>query len=76
MIDSGRGIPSGKRHLLFQEFGKISRDREGMGLGLAISLRLARALGGDVTAESESGKGSTFTLWLPLDRPWAADRVA
>jgi signal transduction histidine kinase len=76
VIDSGRGIPSATRHLLFQEFGKISRDREGMGLGLAISLRLARALGGDVTAESEPGKGSTFTLWLPLERGQAADRVA
>jgi signal transduction histidine kinase len=76
VIDSGRGIPSGKRHLLFREFGKISHDREGMGLGLAISLRLARALGGDVTAESEPGKGSTFTLWLPLERGHAEDRVA
>jgi signal transduction histidine kinase len=76
VIDSGRGIPSAKRHLLFQEFGKISRDREGMGLGLAISLRLARALGGDVSVESEPGKGSTFTLWLPLEPGHAADRVA
>jgi len=54
----------------------LADDQEGMGLGLAISLRLARALGGDVTAESESGKGSIFTLWLPIDRPRAADRLA
>src|SRR5262249_30103034 len=66
--DTGPGIPSEKRHLLFQEFGRLSRDREGMGLGLAISCRLAHALGGDLTAESDAGRGSTFTLWLPLDR--------
>lgn len=67
VIDSGPGIPHEKRHLIFQEFGRLSRDREGMGLGLAISCRLAHALGGDITADSEPGKGSTFTLWLPLD---------
>jgi signal transduction histidine kinase len=76
--DTGPGIPSEKRHLLFQEFGRLSRDHEGMGLGLAISCRLAHALGGDLTADSEAGHGSTFTLWLPLSRGGRADvhRVA
>jgi signal transduction histidine kinase len=77
VVDSGHGIPPEKRHLLFQEFGRLSRDREGMGLGLAISRRLARALGGDITVESEPDRGSTFTLWLPLERaPEPVDRVA
>lgn len=76
VIDSGRGIPAEKRHLLFQEFGRIARDREGMGLGLAISRRLARALGGDILVDSEPGRGSTFTLWLPMERREPVHRVA
>ena len=69
VIDTGRGIPPEKRHLLFQEFGRLSQseDAEGSGIGLSISQKLAHALGGKITVESEVGKGSTFTLWLPLD---------
>jgi PAS domain S-box-containing protein len=66
--DSGRGISSEHRHVLFQEFGRVATDKEGAGLGLAISKRLAHALQGDITVESEAGRGSTFTLWLPMDR--------
>ena len=42
----------------------LTRRAEGAGLGLAISRRLARLMGGDLTAESEVGQGSTFTLTL------------
>lgn len=63
--DTGPGIPKDQQHLLFQEFSRLaSRDQGGIGLGLAISRRMARLLGGDLTVESEPGRGSAFTLWL------------
>ena len=65
--DTGRGIPAGKRAAIFEEFTRVSAgETAGAGLGLAISQRLAQALGGRITVESEVGHGSTFTLWLPL----------
>jgi PAS domain S-box-containing protein len=64
--DTGPGIPETKRHLLFQEFVRLDPEAAaGAGIGLTISRRLARALGGDITVESEAGRGTTFTLWLP-----------
>lgn len=68
--DSGPGIPPEKREHIFEEFSRLdSRARHGAGLGLAISRRIARVLGGDITVASESGEGSTFTLWLPTSAP-------
>jgi PAS domain S-box-containing protein len=65
--DTGPGIPAGKRELIFQEFTRLDPEAQhGAGVGLAISRRIARLLGGDITVESEVGRGSTFTLWLPL----------
>ena len=66
VVDTGIGIPKDKQNLIFQEFTRLGEDsRPGVGLGLAISYRIARAIGGNITVESEPGKGSTFTLWLP-----------
>jgi signal transduction histidine kinase len=64
--DTGSGIPAEQRALLFQEFVRLDpTSAEGAGVGLAISRRIAQALRGDITVESESGRGSTFILWLP-----------
>jgi two-component system sensor histidine kinase/response regulator len=69
VADTGVGIPRTKLAVIFDPFVQVDANRgkrEGVGLGLAISRKLARAMGGDVTVESEEGKGSTFTLSLPL----------
>jgi signal transduction histidine kinase len=68
VADSGVGIPAESLDRAFEPFVQLetglTRRAEGAGLGLAISRRLARLMGGDLTAESEVGQGSTFTLTL------------
>ena len=67
VTDTGRGIPPDKLDYVFQEFGRVDgNEAPGAGLGLAISRLLAQALGGLITVTSAVGRGSTFTLWLPL----------
>ena len=64
--DTGRGIPPDRQEHIFAEFSRLEKDNvSGAGLGLAISRSLARLLGGDLTVQSQVGRGSTFTLWLP-----------
>jgi signal transduction histidine kinase len=79
--DTGPGIPPEAQARIFQEFTRIdSGGARGAGLGLAISQRLARLLGGIITVESAAGRGSTFTLWLPIREagapPVAPERAA
>ncbi len=66
--DTGIGIKPNDSSKLFAEFTQLdmttTKQAQGTGLGLAISKRLARLMGGDITAVSEYGKGSTFTLSL------------
>ncbi len=69
VTDTGSGIPENQLDKIFEPFVQVGRSltqqREGTGLGLAISRDLARAMGGEITVESEVGQGSTFTLSLP-----------
>jgi PAS domain S-box-containing protein len=69
--DTGIGIPADKLGSIFEPFVQVGdtptrRSAKGSGLGLAISRDLARGMGGDLSAESSPGEGSTFTLTLPL----------
>lgn len=70
VTDTGIGIPKEKQKLVFDEFTQADSDTEkkfgGYGLGLTISKKLAELLRGTLVVESEVGKGSTFTLTLPL----------
>jgi signal transduction histidine kinase len=73
VVDSGVGIAPADLERIFDEFEQVNAGprgdsmQRGTGLGLAISRRLARLIGGDVTVESELGRGSTFTVWLPVN---------
>jgi signal transduction histidine kinase len=69
VTDSGPGIPPERWDTIFDEFIRLgTNEKPGAGLGLAISQRLAQALGGQITLQSEIGSGSIFTLWLPLHK--------
>jgi CheY-like chemotaxis protein len=78
--DSGIGMTSEQQKLVFEAFqqadGSTSRKYGGTGLGLTISRELASKLGGTVELQSELGRGSTFSLCLPLHRQAAASESA
>ncbi|TFH24608.1 MAG: response regulator, partial [Myxococcales bacterium] len=81
--DTGIGIPPDKLDKIFEEFSQAdettTRNYGGTDLGLAITKRFCQMMGGDVSVDSTVGKGSTFTIRLPLrglDAPADADAAA
>jgi len=73
--DTGIGIAPEDQEAVFEEFRQVGTDyirkREGTGLGLALTRKFVELHGGKVGVQSEPGKGSTFTITLPV-RPWPA----
>lgn len=67
--DSGEGMPPEVLERVFERFyqGDSSRSKEGVGLGLSIAKRTAKLHGGSISAKSEPGRGTTFTVVLPLE---------
>jgi signal transduction histidine kinase len=72
--DQGPGIPSEELSRIFERFYQLDKARSrtghrGAGLGLAISREIVQAHGGTLNATSEPGRGSRFSVWLPIVRP-------
>jgi signal transduction histidine kinase len=67
--DRGIGVPREEAQKIFEKFYRVGRSdtqaRRGSGVGLALVKHVAEAHGGRISVESEAGRGSTFTLWLP-----------
>lgn len=74
VVDTGRGIPREALERMMEPFTQVDDDARtdslarGVGLGLALSRRLARSLGGELLMESEPGRGTTASLFLPYHR--------
>jgi two-component system phosphate regulon sensor histidine kinase PhoR len=73
VADTGEGIPASELPRVFERFYRVDKARArrtgGTGLGLAIVRHVAESHGGTVTVESKAGKGSTFTVTLPVGGP-------
>jgi signal transduction histidine kinase len=73
VTDQGPGIPADRREAIFEPFVQLETNQvmsqAGTGLGLSICRRLVQAMGGDLTLESEVGRGSRFSFWIPHEPP-------
>jgi two-component system sensor histidine kinase BarA len=88
VADNGVGIPESEKDVIFEKFRQgnaalgrdnLTREFSGTGLGLSIVKELSKLLGGEVSVESELGKGSTFRVvipWMRADQPLASTKLS
>ena len=83
VVDRGQGIREADKEVLFEAFREVQEPSGkrigGLGLGLSLASSLVKAHGGDVWFETQPGRGTTFTVAIPLDdtpKPRAEPRVA
>ncbi|WP_245261517.1 ATP-binding protein [Hyphomicrobium sp. 802] len=80
VVDTGRGIRPEDTERVFDEFYRVAdgkrSQKDGLGLGLNIVKRLAALLEHPIRLRSQPGKGSTFSLWIPLGNIWHSDVAA
>jgi signal transduction histidine kinase len=65
-VDSGKGIPAEHLSKIFDPFFTTKKPADGTGLGLWVSYGIVKSFGGDIHVESKLGKGSTFSVLLPI----------
>lgn len=67
-VDTGFGIPNHELQKIFDPFYTTKEAGKGTGLGLSLSYNIVKQFKGDIKVESEIGKGTTFTVILPLEK--------
>ena len=76
VADNGKGIPPEVLPKIFDPFFTTKEAGKGTGLGLSISFKIVQQHGGRITVASDVGKGTRFTVWLPLKPPAEAELAA
>jgi signal transduction histidine kinase len=69
VMDTGGGIPPEDLHKIFDPFYTTKKDGEGTGLGLSVSYSIIEKHGGRIEVKSDPGEGTTFSIFLPFERP-------
>ncbi len=69
VTDTGKGMPDDIKRRVFEPFFTTKEPGKGTGLGLSISADIVRKHGGEICVQSETGRGTTFTVRLPVATP-------